>query len=125
MYHRNQNSWLIGFNGCENFSDFAVGPFRVSPSAHSISRKTKHIRVEAKVMDVLCLMAIRSGEVVTRSQFIDYLWDGRPGSDECLTRAISLLRAAFRTLDDHSAMIQTIPKSGYCLIGKVKTQGEI
>ena len=56
----------------------------------------------------------RCGGVVTREELIATVW-GDAGSDERLTRAISLLRKA---LDDDTAsprFIETISKRGYRL----------
>ena len=100
---------------CENFPEFSLGDVYVSPRSHKVSLGNKSVRLEAKIVNVLCILKQHAGDVVTRSEFIDYLWDGRPGSDECLTRAISVLRAAFRKLNPEFRPIETISKSGYRL----------
>lgn len=103
------------FSGCENLKDFRIDSIFVSPSAHSLSADNKTVRLEAKVMNVLCVLSIEPGQVVTRKQFLELLWENRSGADECLTRAISSLRHAITQLDQDKAIIETIPKSGYRL----------
>ena len=66
-------------------------------------------------MLVLMGLAQRSGDVVERITLLDEIWNDDEAADDSLTRAISLLRKAFRELDEEP-YIETIPKRGYRLI---------
>lgn len=66
-------------------------------------------------MAVLVSLNKRRGEVVERITLLDEIWNDDEAADDSLTRAISLLRKAFGSLDDIS-YIETIPKTGYRLI---------
>nr|WP_305889052.1 winged helix-turn-helix domain-containing protein [Parvularcula maris] len=74
--------------------------------------------MEPKVADLLARFAESPGEVLPRGVLLDDVWGTRIGSDESLTRAVSLLRKAFRT-HDTATYIETVPKRGYCLTVEV------
>lgn len=98
---------------------FQLGTRRVSPLEGWIEGPGGVEHVQPKVMDVLLCLARQPGEVVERDAIVDEVWDGRPATDDVLTRCISELR---HVLDDHTddpTYIQTIPKRGYRLIAKV------
>lgn len=53
--------------------------------------------------------------VALRDELLDLAWPDGGGTDESLTRAISLLRKAFKTLGAENPVIKTVHKRGYCL----------
>jgi DNA-binding winged helix-turn-helix (wHTH) protein/TolB-like protein len=66
-------------------------------------------------MQVLCALARRQGEVVSRQALMDECWGVEFGADEGVTRAISKLRKELRDSSAAPHMIETIPKRGYRL----------
>lgn len=68
-------------------------------------------RLEPRLMKLLCLLADRCGEVVTREHIIKEIWDDYPGANEGLNQAISFLRK--QLADDNKTIIKTLPKEGY------------
>ncbi len=107
---------------------FSVGDYVVEPSRNIIRHgaadldgviSLQEIHLEPKVMDVLCALAERRGDVVPRTELIDRVWGVRYGGDESLTRAICILRKKFadRAKDSY---IETVPKRGYRLIAPVQ-----
>ena len=50
------------------------------------------VEVSRLPMDVLVVLASHPGEVVSPDLLIDEVWDGRPVTDEVITRCISVLR---------------------------------
>jgi len=59
-------------------------------------------------MDVLVYLIEHAGEVVTRDQIIEHVWFFNPGADECLTRAISILRKVFSADQAQQPYITTV-----------------
>ncbi|MEP5938530.1 MAG: winged helix-turn-helix domain-containing protein [Erythrobacter sp.] len=94
---------------------FSVGQCRVTPARNAIDFGEKSVSLEPKVMAVLACLNQHQGEVVERITLLDTIWNDDEAADDSLTRAISLLRKAFVSLDD-SSPIETIPKRGYRLI---------
>ena len=70
-------------------------------------------------MQVLVYLAERAGEVVTRKQILEDVWQGTFVGDEALTNAIRKLRLAFGEEGADPTLIQTIPKKGYRLNASV------
>jgi DNA-binding winged helix-turn-helix (wHTH) protein/TolB-like protein len=95
---------------------FRIGIYLVDPKRNRIAGPTGETAVQPKVIDVLCALAERPGEVLSRSDLIDRVWSKEFGADESLTRAISQLRKAFGDTRDVPQVIETISKRGYRLM---------
>ncbi len=92
---------------------FEFGRWNVLPERGLVRDGEEEIHLEPKVMDVFVLLASHSGEVVNRDQLVDAVWDGRPVTDEVITRSIAVLR---RNLGDDAKapqFIETLPRRGY------------
>ena len=100
-------------------SEFRIGALLVEPDQNCISDGADRHRLEPKVMEVLCALADRPGEVISRQELIDQVWGVEHGADESLTRAISLLRSVLNTDKDLHSVIETIPKRGYRLAAEI------
>jgi Tol biopolymer transport system component/DNA-binding winged helix-turn-helix (wHTH) protein len=74
------------------------------------------VQVEPKVMEVLLCLAAAPGEVVSREQLIDRVWQGAFVSDDVLTRSIGQLRRVFGDDPERPRVIETIRKRGYRLV---------
>lgn len=99
---------------------FFVEDMLVDPSRNTVQVDGETVRLEPKVMEVLCALADESGKVVTREHLIDAVWGIKHGGDESLTRAISILRKTLRTDQPGKQIIETIPKRGYRFQGQVR-----
>lgn len=98
---------------------FRVGAFTVDPAGNRLECAGSCHAVEPLVMDVLCFLAQRAGETVSRDELIGHVWFFNPYADESLTRAISLLRRIFRHDPEPNAYIETAWKRGYRLTAQV------
>lgn len=74
-------------------------------------------RVEPRLIKLLCLLAENEGKAVSRKIIVKEIWNDYPGGDEGLNQAISVLRKLLD--DDKKKIIETLPKTGYCLRGKI------
>ena len=101
-------------------SGFRLGPWEVRPKLGMLAGPGGDVHLEPKVMGVLVCLAEQAGEVVTRDQFVERVWDGRIVSDEVLSRCISLLRTRLGDNPREPTLIQTVPKIGYRLIAPVE-----
>ncbi len=96
-----------------------VGSIRVEPMQHCLVRNGVRIRVEPRVMKVLLVLAEHPKRVVSRDELLTSAWPQGYTSDEALTKAISQLRKALGDTIRTDRIIETIPKTGYRLIGSV------
>jgi len=94
---------------------FRIGAFTVDPAGNRLECAGIRHAVEPLVMDVLCFLASRAGETVSRDELIEHVWFFNPCADESLTRAISLLRRIFRHDPRTGDYIETAWKRGYRL----------
>lgn len=99
---------------------FWVGEWFVEPMLNRMVRKEERVSLEPKVMDVLVLMATRSGETVTKETFMEEVWSGTVVTDDVISRCISQLRKAFEDDAQNPVYIKTVRKKGYRLIAPVR-----
>ena len=99
-----------------------IGDARVDFATLSIEGQAGRVTVEPKVMDLLQVLVEHAGTVVSRADLLDRVWSETIGSDESLSRAISLLRRAFGETRGGRKYIETVPKRGYRLVAEVVTE---
>jgi DNA-binding winged helix-turn-helix (wHTH) protein len=102
---------------------FRVGAWTVEPGRNRIGRSGEHRRLEPRVMRLLATLAAAPGRPFSRAELLDAVWPDVTVNEEALSRAVSQLR---RALDDDSRSpryVETVHKSGYCLIAAVRVVG--
>jgi|GEM_PF-5441759 len=98
---------------------FRIGDVDVEIDRNLLRGADWERHLEPKVMDVLRMLAARQGDVVSRAELIETIWQVEYGADESLTRAISHLRKALGDSRDAPRFIETISKRGYRLVAPV------
>ena len=99
---------------------FRIGDWEVLPG-QGVMRKGEHEeRPEPMVFEVLISLASRDGELVSREELIDEIWDGRPTSDEPINRCLSQLRGHLGDRERPYKYIETLTRRGYRLNHKVE-----
>jgi TolB-like protein/DNA-binding winged helix-turn-helix (wHTH) protein/Tfp pilus assembly protein PilF len=98
---------------------FTVGDWLVVPSANELHRDGTTVRLEHKVMRVLCVLAEQPGGVVAREDLESRVWPGTVVTSDALTNTIIKLRKAFGDDARHPRVIETISKTGYRLVAEV------
>lgn len=104
---------------------FTIGEWEVLPGQGILRRGDHKERPEPKVFAVLLSLARRDGELVTRDDLVNEVWDGRPTSDEPINRCLSQLRGH---LDDRARphrYIETLQRRGYRLMQPVKVHRQV
>jgi transcriptional activator of cad operon len=74
--------------------EFRLEDWRVHPQLNTLVRSEKTITIEPKAMQVLVYLAERAGQVVTKDEFFEHVWEGAFVTDEALTYSIHELRKA-------------------------------
>lgn len=85
------------------------------PDRNSFTLNDKTKRIEPKAMLLICYMANRAEQVVTKEELIAEIWQGVIVGDEAVTRLIFNLRNALGDDAKNPTFIETIPKRGYRL----------
>lgn len=95
---------------------FAVGEWVATVSTGELDDGARRIRVEPKVMDLLCLLAKANGEVVTHETLLRELWPRMVVTDDTIARTVSRLRKALGDSTRAPRYVGTVPKRGYRLL---------
>ncbi len=99
--------------------EFRVGEWLVEPDLNSMTRANKKVSIEPKVIEVLTFLADHPGEVLSKNQIMQAVWQDTFVSNEVLRYSISELRKAFHDDARNPKIIETIARRGYRLIAEV------
>ena len=103
-----------------NDPGFTLGPWRVQPRRLRLDGEDDSRTLRPKVMDLLLALAERPGQVVTKDEILERVWEGSIVGDEVLRRTVFELR---KVLDDDPKsprFVETIPRVGYRLIASIR-----
>ena len=95
---------------------FRLGEWLVDPRDCTVRSADSTRRVEPQVIELLLCLASHPGQVVSRQQIVEEVWQGRLVSEDSLTGSISQLRKALGDETRSPRYIETIPKRGYRLL---------
>ena len=73
-------------------------------------------QLEPKVSLLLQTLINVDGDVISREQLIEQVWQGRIVGDGAINRTVSLLRQHLAALDSENNYVVTVPKAGYKLL---------
>jgi WD40 repeat protein/DNA-binding winged helix-turn-helix (wHTH) protein len=93
----------------------------VEPRLNRLGRGGTKVQLSFKTMDVLVCLAGRAGELVTKRELMDAVWQVEFVSDNTLTKRIAELREALGDDAKNPRYIETITKRGYRLIAEVES----
>lgn len=96
---------------------YRLGPVTLEADRDVLSGPRRQVHLEPRVTDFAVRLARRSGEVVTREELIEEVWQGYPGADQSLTNSASKLRRALVEVGGDRDLLETVPKRGYRLRG--------
>lgn len=99
-----------------------INDWQVLPASGQVKRGNTEHRLEPKAMAVLVYLAEHAGEIVTRDEIEQHIWQDSVVTYEALTVTINKIRAALEDDSRQPRYIETIPKRGYRLISKVHTK---
>ena len=102
------------------FEGFTLGEWEVLPGHGVLRRGEREERPEPKVFAVLISLACRDGNLVTRDDLVNDVWDGRPTSDEPINRCLSQLRGHLDDRHRPHQYVETLQRRGYRLMKPVK-----
>lgn len=95
------------------------GPFRFDARSRELSHDGEPVHLPPRSADLLLCLLDRAGELTTKEQIIDQVWDGAFVMDHSITEAIRVLRVALGDDARTPAYIETLPRRGYRFIATV------
>ena len=110
---------MLGTHDTSTSRHFWIDDYGVDPDGLIVHTSWGDVTLEPKIMKILTTLATYPDEVVTRQTLLDSVREESHVSDESLTRAISILRKTFRDTRGRRTVIETVPRRGYKLVGKL------
>ncbi len=98
------------------------GPFEVDPSLGELRKDGVRIPIQEKPLRVLTALLERRGDLVTRAELHQHLWQGETfvDFDNGLNTAVRKLRSALGDESESPHYIETFPKRGYRFLAPVE-----
>lgn len=101
--------------------NFKIGHWLVNPTDSTITHK-QTIKLDFKIMKLLCFLVENEQQVVSRDQIMEAVWGNQVVADDVLNVAISNLRKSLGDDTKAPRFIKTIPRRGYQVIAEVVTK---
>jgi DNA-binding winged helix-turn-helix (wHTH) protein/tetratricopeptide (TPR) repeat protein len=103
-------------------STLRFGPFEVDPSLGELRKDGMRIPIQEKPLRVLTALLERQGDLVTRAELHQRLWEGETfvDFDTGLNTAVRKLRTTLGDESESPRYIETFPKRGYRFMAPVE-----
>jgi DNA-binding winged helix-turn-helix (wHTH) protein len=96
------------------------GPFQIDKQREEVTQNGSRIKLQGKVYNALLALLEKPGEVVTREELRQRLWpaETQVNYDANVNTTVNKLRQTLGDSSDKPLYVETIPRKGYCFIGK-------
>ena len=98
---------------------FSVGGWTVEPTLARISRDGREVHLRPRAMEVLVRLAMTAGDLASKRDLLDAVWEQEFVSEHALTQVIAELRDALGDDARSPTFIENIPRRGYRLVAEV------
>src|SRR5712691_2578501 len=103
-------------------TSFRFGLFEVDSRTGELRKQGRRIKIRGRPFDILVLLLGRGGDVISRDELRQQLWqaDTFVDFDHGLNSAINRLREALGDSAENPRFIETLPKRGYRFIAPIE-----
>src|SRR5258705_12373985 len=103
-------------------TSFRFGLFEVDSRTGELRKQGRRIKLRGRPFDILVLLLGRGGDVISRDELREQLWqaDTFVDFDHGLNSAINRLREALGDSAENPRFIETLPKRGYRFIAPIE-----
>jgi len=102
--------------------EIEFGQFRLNLGRRELSQAGSPIRLGSRAIDILVILAVAKGEVVSKDELLSRVWPGLTVEENNLQVQISALRKALDKDNSGPSHLVTIPGRGYCLANFADTR---
>src|SRR5271163_2139393 len=97
------------------------GLFEVNLAAGVLTRQGARVKLQEQPFRILTLLLTRPGEIVTREQLRQTLWQEgtHVNFDGSLNAALKKLRAALQDDAENPRFVETVPRQGYRFLAPI------
>jgi DNA-binding winged helix-turn-helix (wHTH) protein/TolB-like protein/Tfp pilus assembly protein PilF len=99
---------------------FGFGEFRIDTRKKVLWQNDKTVSIPRKEVEVLSMLVRNRGELVTKNELLDEVWENSFVGENNLSRHIYLLRKTLSDLGAADGLIQNVPSRGYRFAGEVR-----
>jgi DNA-binding winged helix-turn-helix (wHTH) protein len=101
--------------------------FQVDLQREELFKDGSRVHIPAKVYQVLLALIEKPGEIVTRENLRARLWPCGTfvNYDANVNTTVNKLRLALGDSPEKPVYVETIPRQGYCFLGKVERKSEV
>ena len=101
---------------------FRFREFHLDVAGYQLRRNGRQVRLERQPMELLILLVARRGQLVTRSEIVDWLWgkDVFVDVETGVNTAVRKIRQALHDSSDAPMFVETVPAMGYRFIAPVE-----
>lgn len=92
--------------------------------SHTFSCQGEPVSLEPQVFDLLHLLADRAGQLVSKDELVEVVWDGRIVSDATISARINAARSAVKDNGKDQRVIRTVARRGFEMVADVTSQAE-
>src|SRR5947209_18763955 len=103
-------------------TSFRFGLFEVDSRTGELRKQGRQLKLRGRPFDILVLLLARGGDVITREELRQELWqaDTFVDFDHGLNSAVNRLRETLGDSAENPRFIETLPKRGYRFIAPIE-----
>ena len=100
---------------------FQFGDFELDCDRFELRRGERTVKLERKPMELLILLAAKNGDLLTRAEIVERLWDSEVfvDTEHGINTAVRKIREVLRDDPAQSRFVQTVTGKGYRFIAPV------
>ncbi len=98
-------------------NEVSFGRFRLDLSQRQLARDGVPVPLGSRALDILCVLALAKGEVVSKDELMTRVWPGLIVEENNIQVHVSALRKALDERKSGQTHIVTVPGRGYRLVG--------
>jgi TolB-like protein/DNA-binding winged helix-turn-helix (wHTH) protein len=103
-----------------DYDQFEFDQFVFDPMAGQLLREGREVPLRPKSLEVLRLLVVNAGQLVTKDQLFATVWPKTVVTDDALVQCVRDIRVALR--DEQQRVVRTIPRRGYVFTSIVVPQ---
>ncbi|MGM9487842.1 AAA family ATPase [Ideonella sp. YS5] len=103
----------------EGAAPLVFGTFRLDPRNARLTEGTRELELPPKAFAVLCHLAARPGELVTKDELLDAVWGRRFVSESVLKTAVSTIRTVLGDDSRAPRYVETVSRRGYRFVARL------
>jgi DNA-binding winged helix-turn-helix (wHTH) protein len=93
-----------------------LGKFQLDLRRRELMCDRQSVRIGGRALDVLCVLALANGAVVTKQELMTQVWSGLVVEESNLQVQVSALRKVLDADESSGSRIVSVPGQGYRLL---------